>query len=91
MNRYLADTIFRAYGSAKRVKIFKITRRRVPGMVVHFMHFTLSVLAIHHCHISGLLHRGDYLFLIHLSRIKRHTPFLQGKIDHCFFNALEFY
>lgn len=35
MNRYLADTIFRAYGSAKRVKIFKITRRRVPGMVVY--------------------------------------------------------
>lgn len=36
MNRYLTDTIFRAYGSAKRVKIFKITRRRVPGMVVYF-------------------------------------------------------
>lgn len=36
MNKYLSDTIFRAFGSSKRVKIFKIKRRRIPGMVVCF-------------------------------------------------------
>lgn len=32
----MQNTIFRAFGSAQRVKIYKITRRRVPGMVPYF-------------------------------------------------------
>lgn len=36
MSKYLQETIFRAAGSSRRVKIFKVTRRRVPGMVVYF-------------------------------------------------------
>jgi hypothetical protein len=35
-SKYLSETIFRAYGSAQRVKIFKITRRIVPGMFPFF-------------------------------------------------------
>lgn len=35
-NRYLSETIFRAYGSAQRVKIFKVTRRRHGGIFPHF-------------------------------------------------------
>lgn len=35
-DRYLSNTIFRAYGSAQRVKIFKVTRRRLPGIYPQF-------------------------------------------------------
>lgn len=35
-SKYLRETVFRVYGSAERVKIFKVTRRRLPGIFPHF-------------------------------------------------------
>lgn len=36
MNKYLKTTLFRAAGCAARVRIMKVTRRRVPGMIPYF-------------------------------------------------------
>lgn len=36
MNKYLKTTLFRAAGCAARVRIMRVTRRRVPGMIPYF-------------------------------------------------------